>query len=112
MSEARETPQTIQQRKGCETIAALTAYDFPMAKLLDAAGVPLIEVTHGDGLGGSSVNYGFPAHSDEEYLGTVIPLMKQANGTRRKLVLFTEFKDTLMDLAAKIRDRLLNRGNN
>jgi superfamily II DNA or RNA helicase len=34
------------------------------------------------------------------------PLMKQANGARRKLVLFTEFKDTLMDLAAKIRDRL------
>ncbi|MBI2749012.1 MAG: 4-hydroxy-2-oxovalerate aldolase [Burkholderiales bacterium] len=45
---------------------------------LDEAGVPLIEVTHGDGLGGSSVNYGFPAHSDEEYLGAVIPLMKKA----------------------------------
>ncbi|PWV59767.1 4-hydroxy-2-oxovalerate aldolase, partial [Plasticicumulans acidivorans] len=45
---------------------------------LDAAGVPLIEVTHGDGLGGSSVNYGFPAHSDEEYLGAVIPKLKQA----------------------------------
>lgn len=45
---------------------------------LDAAGVPLIEVTHGDGLGGGSLNYGFAAHSDEEYLGAVIPLMKQA----------------------------------
>ncbi len=49
-----------------------------IAQGLDAAGVPLIEVTHGDGLGGSSVNYGFPAHSDEEYLSAVIPLMTQA----------------------------------
>ncbi|HJV52011.1 MAG TPA: 4-hydroxy-2-oxovalerate aldolase [Noviherbaspirillum sp.] len=49
-----------------------------IAQGLDHAGVPLIEVTHGDGLGGSSVNYGFPAHTDEEYLGAVIPLMKQA----------------------------------
>ncbi|MES2251630.1 MAG: 4-hydroxy-2-oxovalerate aldolase [Pseudomonadota bacterium] len=49
-----------------------------IASGLDEAGVPLIEVTHGDGLGGSSVNYGFPAHSDEAYLGAVIPLMKQA----------------------------------
>ncbi len=45
---------------------------------LDDAGMPLIEVTHGDGLGGTSVNYGFPAHSDEEYLGAVIPKMKNA----------------------------------
>ncbi|SEP88978.1 4-hydroxy-2-oxovalerate aldolase [Solimonas aquatica] len=49
-----------------------------IASGLDQAGVPLIEVTHGDGLGGSSVNYGFPAHTDEEYLSAVIPLMKQA----------------------------------
>ncbi|SEG65881.1 4-hydroxy-2-oxovalerate aldolase [Marinobacterium lutimaris] len=49
-----------------------------VATAMDEAGMPLIEVTHGDGLGGSSVNYGFPAHSDEEYLGAVIPKMKQA----------------------------------
>ncbi len=49
-----------------------------LSTALDAAGVPLIEVTHGDGLGGASVNYGFPAHSDREYLETVVPLMKSA----------------------------------
>ncbi|NMP15889.1 4-hydroxy-2-oxovalerate aldolase [Thalassotalea sp. Y01] len=49
-----------------------------LATSLDDAGVPLIEVTHGDGLGGASVNYGFPAHTDEEYLSAVIPKMKQA----------------------------------
>jgi len=49
-----------------------------VASGLDAAGIPLIEVTHGDGLGGASLNYGFPAHSDEEYFAAVVPMMKQA----------------------------------
>jgi 4-hydroxy-2-oxovalerate/4-hydroxy-2-oxohexanoate aldolase len=49
-----------------------------IARGLDEAGVPLIEITHGDGLGGASVNYGFPAASDEEYLRAVIPLLRRA----------------------------------
>ncbi|HPF25519.1 MAG: 4-hydroxy-2-oxovalerate aldolase [Steroidobacteraceae bacterium] len=49
-----------------------------IASALDAAGVPLIEVTHGDGLGGASVNYGFPLHSDHDYLQAVVPRMQRA----------------------------------
>lgn len=49
-----------------------------IAQALDEAGMPLIEISHGDGLGGASVNYGFPRHSDEEYLRAVVPLMKRA----------------------------------
>ncbi|HEV7923881.1 MAG TPA: 3-methyl-2-oxobutanoate hydroxymethyltransferase [Verrucomicrobiae bacterium] len=46
----------IRGMKGRERIAALTAYDFPMAKVLDATGVPLLLV--GDSLG--MVVLGYP----------------------------------------------------
>ena len=49
-----------------------------IATALDAAGMPLIEVSHCDGMGGASVNYGSPAHSDEEYLRAVVPRIKRA----------------------------------
>ncbi len=49
-----------------------------VACALDKAGVPLIEISHGDGLGGASINYGFSKHSEEEYLRAVVPKMSQA----------------------------------
>ena len=48
-----------------------------IATALDAAGMPLIEITHGDGLGGASINYGFPLHSDREYLEAVVPKLEK-----------------------------------
>jgi 3-methyl-2-oxobutanoate hydroxymethyltransferase len=47
------------KRRG-EKIAALTAYDFPMAKLLDEAGVPIIFV--GDSLGMVALGYPDTTH--------------------------------------------------
>ena len=48
-----------------------------VATAMEEAGVPMIEVTHGDGLGGRSVNYGFPAASDEEYLTAVCKVVSK-----------------------------------
>ncbi len=46
---SRISPDDIRAMKGLRKIPALTAYDFPMARLLDEAGIPLILV--GDSVG-------------------------------------------------------------
>jgi 4-hydroxy 2-oxovalerate aldolase len=45
---------------------------------LDAAGVPVIEVTHGDGLGGSSFNYGFSRTPEQDLIGVAVDTAKRA----------------------------------
>ena len=45
---------------------------------LDGAGVPVIEVTHGDGLGGASFNYGFAKSYDQELIKAAAETAKQA----------------------------------
>lgn len=45
---------------------------------LDDAGVPVIEVTHGDGLGGSSFNYGFSKTPEQELIAAAVKTAKRA----------------------------------
>lgn len=48
-----------------------------VAKGLDEAGVPYVQVTHGAGVGGNSIQHGFAPHSNKEYISAVASAVKK-----------------------------------
>ena len=67
----RDGMHAISHQYSVEQIAELT-------KLIDDSGVDIIEATHGDGLGGSSIQYGFSKETEKDIITTAVKYAKNA----------------------------------
>ena len=97
------SPRDVAAMKGREKIAALTAYDFQTARILDAAGIPLVLV--GDSLGTTLL--GFPNTLPVSLDDMLRHAAAVVRGTRRALVVVDM---PFMTYQASVEQALLNCG--